>query len=378
MKESEFNERFRDDFEREYQEIKTQVNELNLKDSIESLSNVSEISNITVNRNKLISKIFDIYRKYKVHEEFNQKLTDVILNFYQPYFEINPFEIDIPYFTTYFNGFIQGEKALLKGHAKDNEKLEGLFKKIEEINFNSMIDEKIKEISEEVNELTYSVPPESLYNFLLDFSNVIPDPNISKIEGSTEDNYSLKSSMGVLKFKIIDKEIGKKIVYEYDFLNTTWGEKGRLLLNFEEKDPGTVLLKAKNEIMEISQTNRDNKSILNALGTYLKTYIDLNIGKVVAKQVQTIFYEKSFDDLTMGNYRILQAKITTMGKNIENLKNKFFEVKAPLSLTSFDCSECGATLNITSNEEKFIICEHCDTPFLMEWQRNISNLKKRN
>jgi len=356
----------REPFEKEYKEIETQVRASNLKDVVESLSNISEISNITGNRSKLMSKMFNIYQKYKAHDEFNQKLTDIIISFYQPYFEMNPFDIELPYFTTYFIGFIKGEKALLKAYVRDNEELERLFNRLEEINFDSMIDEKIKQISEEVNELTYSVPPESLYNFLLDFLNVIPDPNISKIEGSTEDNYSLKSSMGVLNFKIIDKEIGKKIVYEYDFLNTTWGEKGRLFLNFEEKDPGTVLLKVKNEIMEISQTKRDNMSIFNALGTYLKTYIDLNIGKVVAKQVQAIFYEKSFDDLTMGNYRILQAKITTIGKSIENLKNKFFEVKAPLTLTSFNCSECGATLNITSKEEKFIICGHCDTPFLME------------
>ena len=92
------------------------------------------------------------------------------------------------------------------------------------------------------------------------------------------------------------------------------------------------------------------------------------MGKIVAKQVQTILYEKTFDDLTMGNYRILQTKLNALGKDINNLKAKYFEVKAPITLNSFECSECGATLNISSKEEKFLICDHCDTPFLIEWQ----------
>lgn len=84
---------------------------------------------------------------------------------------------------------------------------------------------------------------------------------------------------------------------------------------------------------------------------------------------RNFFYEKSFDDLTRGNYRVLQAKFNALGKDINELKAKFFEVKSPLTLNSFECSECGATLNITSKDEKFIICEHCSTPFLMEWQK---------
>ena len=85
--------------------------------------------------------------------------------------------------------------------------------------------------------------------------------------------------------------------------------------------------------------------------------------------VQTIIYEKTLENLTMGNYRILQAKINAMGKKIENFKYRFFEIKAPLTLNSFNCSECGATLNVTSKEEKFIIYDHFSTPFLMEWQK---------
>jgi len=38
--------------------------------------------------------------------------------------------------------------------------------------------------------------------------------------------------------------------------------------------------------------------------------------KLIAKQVQIIFYERNLDDLSVGNYRILQAKLNAMGKNI--------------------------------------------------------------
>lgn len=43
-----------------------------------------------------------------------------------------------------------------------------------------------------------------------------------------------------------------------------------------------------------------------------------------------------------------KKKIGAIGKDIDKLKAKYFEVKAPLRFTSFVCSECGAMLNITS------------------------------
>lgn len=232
-----------------------------------------------------------------------------------------------------------------------------------------MIDRELEKIAGEIKELNYDVPLENMYNFLLDFSQIIIDPHISKTDDSTEDEYTLKTSQGPMYFKIKEKDLNKKLVYDYDFLSSTYGEKGRVFMDFSEPTSGRVILKIKNEIQEISKENRNQSRITNLLGAYLKQYIDMNLGKIIAKQLQAIIYEKDFDDLTIGNYRILQAKFNALGKDIDKLKTKFFEIKAPLTLTSFDCSECGATLNITSNEEKFIICEHCDTPFLMEWQK---------
>jgi DNA-directed RNA polymerase subunit RPC12/RpoP len=249
---------------------------------------------------------------------------------------------------------------------QDNTDLEEFFKKLESIDINAMIDKELKRISEKVNEINYDVPIENMFNFLLDFSQIIPGS--TKTDDSTDNEYTLKTGWGAFHFKILEKEPNKKITYMYNFLSS-FGEKGTFYIELIEPSLGKVLVKTRNNIQEISIKAREDLQITNFLGQYLKTYLDLVIGKIVAKVVQTTFYEKSFDDLTMGNYRVLQAKINAMGKKFEDLKSRFFEVKAPLMLTSFDCSECGATLNITSKDEKFIICDHCSTPFLMEWQK---------
>lgn len=113
----------------------------------------------------------------------------------------------------------------------------------------------------------------------------------------------------------------------------------------------------------------ENFNITNVLGAYLKTYLDFNLAKIVARQVQIVFYQRPFDDMTMGNYKILQEKLSEMGKNINELKTKYFEVKAPPTITSIECSECGANLKISSKEENFVICDHCNTSFLIKWQK---------
>ncbi|MHA1756494.1 MAG: hypothetical protein ACTSVV_06975, partial [Promethearchaeota archaeon] len=168
-----------------------------------------------------------------------------------------------------------------------------------------------------------------------------------------------------LNFKIIEKKVNEKIIYEYDFLDSMIKEKGILYLEFINLEGGNVKLKVKNEI---HKSLEETGSYINWIGSYIQQWIESNMGKLVANQIQTLINEKSFDDLTLANYRILQEKINALGKNIENLKKRYFEVKAPPTLKSFNCPECGAKLNITSNEEKFIICEYCSTPFLIEWQ----------
>jgi len=229
----------------------------------------------------------------------------------------------------------------------------------------------LKEISEKINEYDFDVPLEVMYNLLLDFSNIFETPSgerIPKID-INDKKYYLQGVSGPLHIEFIEKIPNKKLVYQYDFFNSpSSGEKGKLTIEFIEPSPGSVKLKVKNEIHDLKPDYKKIGMVPNLFGR-LGPMINWILPKILAKQIQTIIYEKSFDDLTMGNYRILQAKLNAIGKDIDKLKAKYFEVKAPLSLNSFECSECGATLNITSKEAKFIICEHCSTPFLMEWQK---------
>ena len=344
------------------------IKEYDLKNSSQK-TNITEVSSFLSERNKIGPQLLQLYGKYKKDDDVKKKITTLAIQFYSQYLNFNPFDVKIQHFPSIFNSFKNSDFSMLEGHWKDNNELMTLYKQLIMINNEVLMNQQLKKIAEETKELKYDVPQENMFTFLLDFSQIIPDPNISKIQGSDENEYTLKSQMGNLYFKILEKEQNKKLTYKYDFLTSTWGEKGILFITFDEPISGSVTLKVRNEIQEVSKTNIENLTIMNIMGTYLKTYLDLNLGKVVAKQVQTIFYEKSFDDLTMGNYRILQAKFNMLGKDINELKARFFEVKSPLTLNSFECSECGATLNITSKEEKFIICDHCSTPFLMEWQK---------
>lgn len=363
---------YQKEFEIDFKNLEEQIKKHDLIKYIQSMTFISEISSISKNRSKLIEELFSLYNKHKNNEVAKEEIIKFIIQFYTPYFEINPFEVDIQNFTTSYNNMRKSElnqlQHQLQRSKQDNTPLEEFYNKLESIDINAMIEKELKRISGEVNEINYNVPVESIFNFLLDFSQILP--SAVKTDDSTENEYTLKTAWGPFYFKILEKELNKKIEYEYDFVADIWGEKGNFSIELIEPSLGKVIISTRNNIQEISEKAKENLLITNFLGQYLKTYIDLGIGKVVAKQIQTIFYERTFDDLTMGNYRILQAKINVMGKKFEDLKNKFFEVKAPLTLNSFNCSECGATLNITSKEEKFIICEHCDTPFLMEWQKD--------
>jgi len=402
----------------ELKELENLINEYDLIKSFQSNNHTSATSFLQ-KRSEVGSKLYPFYDEVREDEELKKKIVTLVMNFYSQHINFNPFDVDVQHFAMIYNSwkktdikrledfFIKekkrkkiieinkrrsevtsrkdkdesmkelrefarkkrGEITIEKSEFPLLSELYEIFNKISEINDMEIINQQLKRIAEETKELKYDVPVENMFNFLLDFSQIIPDPNISKIPGSDENEYTLKSQMGNLYFKILEKEQNKKLIYKYDFLTSTWGEKGKLFIIFDEPFSGSVILKVKNEIQEVSKTNLESQTIMNIMGTSLKTYLDLNLGKIVAKQVQTIFYEKTFDDLTMGNYRILQAKFNAMGKDINELKTRFFEVKSPLTLNSFECSECGATLNITSKEGKFIICEHCNTPFLMEWQK---------
>ena len=362
-----------ENFEKDYSTIENTINEFN-KDLInysQNIINASDLSKFFDRRKELRDKIFSIFYKFKDNNPIKEKATKYIIQYYSPYFEINPYELD----KQFFHYFLEHEKMeittflkkLVEGDSQDNLELNKLYnnliKRIDNLKL-----QYIKKETEATKELKFKIPVQNLYNLLLDFSEVLPlgIGSDSKTDNSTDMDYTLKTYFGMLRFKITEKDVNKRIVYEYDFLKSDIKEKGKLYLDFINLDGGKVNLRIRNEIHESSS---ESEIYINWVGNYLKQWIDYNMGKIVAEQIHTIIYEKSFDDLTIGNYRILQAKLNVMGEDIEKLKAKYFEVKAPLTLTSFNCSECGANLNIKSTEEKFIICEYCRTPFLMLWQK---------
>ncbi|KKL98682.1 hypothetical protein LCGC14_1821970 [marine sediment metagenome] len=368
--------------EKKYNDIKKEVSENSLVNIIAQVENLHDLGVFLEKSEAFVVQLFSYYWE----DSRSKRATELIIQYFSSYFEINPFDLElhfIPYIldskerliTTFKNANIN-KAGRLRVNPKffrilpkltDKTELKNLFEKFEKFNYDSLKDQYLIKISKEVKEYIFDVPVKNLYNFLIDFSKVIPLKDSDHLtKDSNENECKIKSYLGLLYFKIIEKEENKKIIYSYDFLKSDIQEKGTIYMDFIDLPSGRVKLIIKNEVHE----SLGNIKYLNWIGINLKSWIDQNIGKIVAKQVQTIFYEKSFDDLKMGNYKILQAKISTMGKSIENLKSKFFEVKAPLTLSSFNCSECGATINISSKEEKFIICEHCDTPFLMEWQKN--------
>ena len=360
------------EFESMFKQLQEQTEKLNFVDALihkKSINSIVSLSEFFRKRENLLEELRSTYQKFKKNERIRSRIKSLFIKFYTLHFEINPFEAD-ENLLHHLKGSLETEITRLKGTFDNIAREDGEFNKfkneLETINYNELKHAFIERLGKKVKEFTYDVPVSNLYEFLLDFSEVLPlgVGTGGKTEDSTETDYTIKTHFGLLIFKIIEKEENKKIIYEYDFSKSDVKEIGKLYLDFITLSPGKVKLRVKNEIHESS----GGKFYLNWLG-HLKPWIDYNLGKLVAKHVQTVFYEKTFDDLTMGNYRVLQTKINAMGKKFEDLKSRFFEVKAPLTLNSFECSECGATLNITSKDEKFIICDHCSTPFLMEWQK---------
>jgi hypothetical protein len=220
-------------------------------------NNLTNASTFLNKRNELGSKLLSFYGKVQ-EEEFKKKIVTLVINFYSQHIDFNPFDADFQYFSMTYNSMKNADIGMLENYFKlekrrkeqkelrksrrgitvekqeDQEEdisilneLQETYKKINEINNEEIINQQLKKITEETKELKYDVPVANMFNFLLDFSLIIPDPNISKMPGSDENEYTLKSQMGNLYFKILEKEQNKKLTYQYDFLTSTWGEKGK-------------------------------------------------------------------------------------------------------------------------------------------------------
>jgi len=122
--------------------------------------------------------------------------------------------------------------------------------------------------------LYYDVPIINLYNFLLDFTEVIPAANSNRSSDSTEDEYTIETYFGDLRFIILEKNPPNRIVLDYDLSKSSMKSKGRLSLNLTELSPGRVKLEVKDEMIEPT----DIKESVNWLGKNLKTWLRVTAG----------------------------------------------------------------------------------------------------
>lgn len=96
-----------------------------------------------------------------------------VIQYYSPYFEINPYEID-KQFLPYFLGQEKKEitpflRDLVSNQDQDNLELNDLHNNLMK-RLDSLKLQYIKKESEEIKELIFKIPAENLYNLLLDFS----------------------------------------------------------------------------------------------------------------------------------------------------------------------------------------------------------------
>ena len=102
-------------------------------------------------------------------------------------------------------------------------------------------------------EYTFINPVRELFEILLDLPSLL-FVSFEKTEDSNENESIVKFAMlshpELYKFKIIEKEPNRILVYDYDFMETYVGGRGRLTLIFDEINPEKVNLKVENQILD--------------------------------------------------------------------------------------------------------------------------------
>ena len=97
---------------------------------------------------------------------------------------------------------------------------------------------------------TFSNNVREVFELLLDLPSIMfAESEITK--DSNGDETTVKFDMlEFYKFKIIEKEPNRILVYDYDFMETNVGTSGRLTFEFNEIGPEKVKLKLENEIFD--------------------------------------------------------------------------------------------------------------------------------
>ena len=88
-----------------------------------------------------------------------------------------------------------------------------------------------------VYKYTFTNPISDVFELLLDLPSLL-FYSFEETNDSTEDTrlvkYAMLSEEALYKFKIIEQKPNRLIIYDYDFMGTMVGERGRLMLKFHE------------------------------------------------------------------------------------------------------------------------------------------------
>ena len=128
-------------------------------------------------------------------------------------------------------------------------------------------------------EYTFTNPVRELFELFMDLP-ILLFVSFEKIEDSNENESTVKFAMlsdpELYKFKIIEKKPDRIIVYDYDFMETYVGERGRLTLIFDEISLEKVKLNVQNQIIDsrLKQYETETKAKLAGLPLKYHSLVD--------------------------------------------------------------------------------------------------------
>ncbi len=124
--------RFEEERKKVLENIRKLVFKNDLRKVIQDISNKRDLSNIRSERNKIIRELKSIYMKHQKDEDRKLEMNKIIIQFFSPFLDINPYEIKIENFIRPFFDFKTSEMKQLKELAVYSEELNKFYKKLDE------------------------------------------------------------------------------------------------------------------------------------------------------------------------------------------------------------------------------------------------------
>ena len=212
---------------------------------------------------------------------------------------------------------------------------------------------------------TFNNPVREVFELLLDLPSLLFATH-EKTEDSNENEYTIKvkqlysDESHIYKFKIIEKELNKKISYDYDFMESYVNLKGRLTLIFDEINPEKVNLKVYSKHNWLGESLNKKLKIQDIRKIFVKCK-----GKRFSVQDRSLVVKRGLT-LELNN-----LNITDIEKEVEGLEN--FNDLTDLSLIGNDIKEI-------TGLDKLVNLANLDLRFnKIEWisgLENLSNLQR--